>query len=62
MSFTSIHKDLSLLAKKIKTRSVFLDNNIEIKVPSEQFSSLLNIKEDDGNTIITVKGKAIKEK
>lgn len=62
LSLTSIHKDLSLLAKKIKTRSVFLDNNIEIKVPSEQFSSLLNIKEDDGNTIITVKGKAIKEK
>ena len=58
----SIHKDLSLLSKKIKTRSFWVDDNIAIKVPSEKVSTLLDIKEKDGNTIITVKGKAIKEK
>lgn len=60
---TSTIKDLKMIGSKNLKRHLKFDNNVVLQVPTEEFSEVVNVQENEnGNTIVTIKGKYINER
>lgn len=59
----NIHKDTSMLGKKISQRNLVLDDEVKIQIPVEYFGKNVTIDKDDNNeTVITIKGMKLNER
>lgn len=59
----NIHKDISMLGKSINQRNLILDDEVKIQMPVEFFGKNVTIDKDENNeTIITIKGMKLNEK
>ena len=60
----NILKDTSMIGKPLKYRKLHFENNVQLQIPTDSFSDVVNISKDDasGETIITIKGMMLNEK
>lgn len=57
-----IRKDLSLIDKKLKKRKMNFDNSVVLQIPSSDFGDTVEMTENEnGDTIITIKGRMLNE-
>lgn len=60
---TSTIKDLNMIGNKNPKRSLRFDNSVVLQVPTDEFGEAISVEEDDqGNTIVTIRGRYINEK
>ncbi len=60
MPTTAIRKDLSMVSGK-KMRKLSFENAIKLTAPIDEFDENVTIREEDGNTIISIRGRYLHE-
>lgn len=59
----SIYKDTSMLGNMLKYRQLYFSNNVRLQIPVESFKDIVEItKDENGETIIKIKGMMLDEK
>lgn len=59
----SIYKNTTMLGSSLKYRNLTFSNNVKMQIPVDEFSDIVEItKEDNGVTVIKIKGMMLNEK
>lgn len=60
---TATIKDLKMIGNKNHKRNLKFDNSVIVQVPTEEFDEAISVNEDEnGNTIVTIRGRYVNEK
>lgn len=56
------YKDTTMIGNGLKTRTISFENSIKLQAPVEEFSDNVVVEEENGNTVIKIKGRFVNEK